>query len=144
MIESISEQQQTRLGPGYFVTWVTTYVEAGRGGRSSAIPDSQVQPEGGVTGWIMDRSAMSLREEIRHPRPSAGRTIRVGDDSRPLGDQGDGYGIVAGAMATRDFMPVHHERDYANAQGAPDIFMNILSDTATAAASSPTGPDLKR
>ena len=26
-------------------------------------------------------------------------------------------------------MPVHHDRDYANAQGAPDIFMNILSDT---------------
>ena len=36
--------------------------------------------------------------------------------------------IVAGAIATRDFMPVHHDRDYANAQGAPDIFMNILSD----------------
>lgn len=37
--------------------------------------------------------------------------------------------VVAGAIATRDFMPVHHDRDYANAQGAPDIFMNILSDT---------------
>lgn len=38
--------------------------------------------------------------------------------------------IVAGAIATRDFMPVHHDRDYANSQGAPDIFMNILSTTA--------------
>ena len=38
--------------------------------------------------------------------------------------------VVAGAIATRDFMPVHHDRDYANRQGAPDIFMNILSDTA--------------
>ena len=37
---------------------------------------------------------------------------------------------MAGAIATRDFMPVHHDRDYANRQGAPDIFMNILSDTA--------------
>jgi hypothetical protein len=35
--------------------------------------------------------------------------------------------IVAGAIASRDFMPVHHDRDYANAQGAPDIFMNILT-----------------
>ncbi len=26
-------------------------------------------------------------------------------------------------------MPVHHDRDYANAQGAPNIFMNILTDT---------------
>ncbi len=27
-------------------------------------------------------------------------------------------------------MPVHHDRDYAQAQGAPDIFMNILSTNA--------------
>lgn len=37
--------------------------------------------------------------------------------------------VVAGAIASRDFMPVHHDRDYANQQGAPDIFMNILTDT---------------
>ena len=37
--------------------------------------------------------------------------------------------VVATAIATRDFMPVHHDRDYANRQGAPDMFMNILSDT---------------
>ena len=35
--------------------------------------------------------------------------------------------VVAGAIASRDFMPVHHSRDYAQAQGAPDIFLNILS-----------------
>jgi acyl dehydratase len=34
---------------------------------------------------------------------------------------------VAGAIATRDFMPVHHDRAYAASQGAPDIFMNIIS-----------------
>ncbi|CAB4885320.1 unannotated protein [freshwater metagenome] len=27
VIESISDEKQTRLGPGYFVTWVTTYVD---------------------------------------------------------------------------------------------------------------------
>jgi hypothetical protein len=37
--------------------------------------------------------------------------------------------VVAGAIASRDFMPVHHDRDYAIAQGAPDIFMNILTST---------------
>jgi len=35
--------------------------------------------------------------------------------------------IVAGAIATRDFMPVHHDKAYAESQGAPDIFMNIIS-----------------
>jgi acyl dehydratase len=28
VVESISDQKQTRIGPGYFVTWVTTYVDA--------------------------------------------------------------------------------------------------------------------
>jgi hypothetical protein len=27
VIESITDRKQTRLGPGYFVTWVTTYVD---------------------------------------------------------------------------------------------------------------------
>ena len=35
--------------------------------------------------------------------------------------------IVAGAIATRDFMPVHHDRDYAKQQGSPNLFMNILT-----------------
>ena len=35
--------------------------------------------------------------------------------------------IVAGAIASRDFMPAHHDRDFARGQGAPDIFMNILT-----------------
>jgi acyl dehydratase len=33
--------------------------------------------------------------------------------------------IVAGAIASRDFMPAHHDREFAMARGAPDIFMNI-------------------
>ncbi len=36
--------------------------------------------------------------------------------------------IAAGAMwASHDFMPVHHDRDFAQSKGAPDIFMNILT-----------------
>ena len=27
VIESISDRKQTRIGPGYFVTWITTYVD---------------------------------------------------------------------------------------------------------------------
>ncbi|MCU1380118.1 MAG: acyl dehydratase [Acidimicrobiales bacterium] len=57
------------------------------------------------------------------------RAIRVGEVLPELTIEVTASVIVAGAIATRDFMPVHHDRDYANAQGAPDIFMNILSDT---------------
>jgi len=55
--------------------------------------------------------------------------IRVGDELPVLAIEVTATVIVAGAIATRDFMPVHHDREYANAQGAPDIFMNILTDT---------------
>ena len=56
--------------------------------------------------------------------------IREGDALPPLELPMTATRIVAGAIATRDFMPVHHDRDYANSQGAADIFMNILSTNA--------------
>jgi acyl dehydratase len=56
--------------------------------------------------------------------------VRIGDAVTPLIIDVTATRIVAGAIATRDFMPAHHDRSFANAQGAPDIFMNILSDTA--------------
>ena len=37
--------------------------------------------------------------------------------------------VVASALATRDFTPVHHDRDLAVANGSKDIFLNILTDT---------------
>lgn len=35
--------------------------------------------------------------------------------------------IVGGALASRDFTPVHHDRAAAQAQGMSDVFMNILT-----------------
>ena len=54
--------------------------------------------------------------------------VRVGDAVTPMRVDVTATVIVAGAIASRDFMPVHHDRGYANSQGAPDIFMNILTD----------------
>jgi acyl dehydratase len=56
--------------------------------------------------------------------------VHVGDELPPLVIDVTATVIVAGALATRDFMPVHHDRAYAESQGAPDIFMNILSSNA--------------
>ena len=56
--------------------------------------------------------------------------VSVGDELPPLVIDMTATVVVAGAIASRDFMPVHHDRSYANAQGSPEIFMNILSDTA--------------
>jgi acyl dehydratase len=35
--------------------------------------------------------------------------------------------VVGGALASRDYTPVHHDRAAAIAQGLPDVFMNILT-----------------
>ncbi len=35
--------------------------------------------------------------------------------------------VVGGAMASRDYTPVHHDRGAAVANGLPDVFMNILT-----------------
>ena len=59
-----------------------------------------------------------------------GQAVQVGDAIPAMVIPVTPTRVVAGAIATRDFMPVHHDRDYANQQGAPDIFMNILTDTA--------------
>jgi hypothetical protein len=37
--------------------------------------------------------------------------------------------IVSAAVATRDFYPVHHDRDFAVRGGSKDIFLNILTTT---------------
>ena len=64
------------------------------------------------------------------PPPRTWASVTVGEELPPLVLPMTATRVVAGAIATRDFMPVHHDRDYANSQGAPEIFMNILSDTA--------------
>jgi acyl dehydratase len=61
--------------------------------------------------------------------PSRAADIAVGDVLPTLEIPMTATLIAAGAFATRDFMPVHHDREYAGQQGSPDIFMNILSDT---------------
>jgi hypothetical protein len=53
--------------------------------------------------------------------------IKVGDELPPFDLPVTSTVIVAGAIASRDFMPAHHDRDFAMAQRAPDIFMNILT-----------------
>ncbi len=53
--------------------------------------------------------------------------IAVGDELPPFDLPVTSTLIVAGAIASRDFMPAHHDREFAIAQGAPDMFMNIFT-----------------
>jgi acyl dehydratase len=56
-----------------------------------------------------------------------GAEIAVGDEVTPFELPVTSTVIVAGAIASRDFMPAHHDAEYAKSQGAPDLFMNILT-----------------
>jgi acyl dehydratase len=58
------------------------------------------------------------------PKPSQ---ITIGDELPLFELNVTSTLIVAGAIASRDFMPAHHDPVFAKAQGAPDVFMNILT-----------------
>src|ERR1700710_2292541 len=55
------------------------------------------------------------------------RDINVGDEVTPMAVPVTATVIVAGAIASRDFMPVHHDPEFAKKQGSPNMFMNILT-----------------
>ena len=144
VVESVSPEKRTRLGPGRFVTWATTYTDpagavVGRQ-RFRILKFAPTPPPPAPAGTGTDTTA-------DRPSPPAGTPAGPdpsADDAPPADAGNPSPGgrlptmtidvtatvVVAGAIATRDFMPVHHDRDYAQHQGAPDIFMNILSDTA--------------
>ncbi len=53
--------------------------------------------------------------------------IQVGEALPELSFDVDTTSIVAGAMASRDYTPVHHDRKLAQAQGLQDIIMNTYT-----------------
>ncbi len=62
-----------------------------------------------------------------HTRSPRCTEIAVGDELPPFELPVTSTVIVAGAIASRDFMPAHHDADFAKAQGAPNLFMNIMT-----------------
>ncbi|CAM2843797.1 acyl dehydratase [Mycobacterium intermedium] len=64
---------------------------------------------------------------VDRTRTLAWNAVQVGDEVTPLEVPVTTTLIVAGAIASRDYMPVHHDRDFANSQGSKDIFLNILT-----------------
>ncbi len=59
--------------------------------------------------------------------PPNAKDVSVGDELPRFDLPLTSTVIVAGAIASRDFMPAHHDAEYARGQGAPDMFMNILT-----------------
>ena len=53
--------------------------------------------------------------------------VKVGDKLPELPIELTPALIIGGALASRDFNPVHHDKAHAQAQGLPDVIMNILT-----------------
>ena len=53
--------------------------------------------------------------------------LSIGQELPPLDLKITATLVAGGALASRDYTPVHHDRDAAVAQGLPDMFMNILT-----------------
>ncbi len=133
-LESISERKTTGLGSGYFVTWMTRYFAAGDEpvGRQrfrifkfapGRMDDAKAREASAAAPSADSRTPDSNAAAAPRPMPPAAQGERLPDFALPVTTTR----IVAGALASRDFMPVHHDRDYARKQGAPDVFMNILT-----------------
>jgi acyl dehydratase len=54
-------------------------------------------------------------------------SVDVGTELPPLDIPITTTLIIAGALASRDYTPVHHDKAAAQAQGMSDVFMNILT-----------------
>jgi acyl dehydratase len=124
-LDDVSELKATGVGVGYFITMVNTY----------SVGDEVV----GRQRWRIfkfdpTRSAADLPPRPARPSTSTATDAPTvektpGPELPPFDLEVTATVVVSGAIASRDFMPVHHDRDYARAQGAPDLFMNILTTT---------------
>lgn len=86
-----------------------------------------------------------FRPRCPEPRPTSLRLdeVEVGQELPLLPIPITSTLIVAGAIASRDFTPVHHDVEVARAQGSADIFMNILTTNGLCSryVTDWTGPD---
>ncbi len=58
--------------------------------------------------------------------------VEEGQELPPLTKEVTATTIIAGAFAFADFNPLHHDRDFAQKVGVPDIFMGMQVTTGWA------------
>lgn len=129
-VMAITAEKTTALGKGHFLATAIDIVDAA--GESVARQLHRVlrfRPATPETARA--HTAAEKAPEGRLPpdtRPVDTRRPETSSESLPeLLIPVDRTSIVATAIATRDFQPVHHDPDAARRGGSPDIFMNILT-----------------
>jgi uncharacterized protein len=148
VLRTLSRPKTTRLGTGRFwvidvpyrnqrdeLVGVETFTGFGyvRGetpaggdatsGAVEGVPDAATAPEDGA--GTPPSAATGRRGEILLA------DVAVGDVLPPLAYDVTATTVVLGALATRDWRPMHHDRDFAvHRNGARDIFLNTPNQQA--------------
>lgn len=131
----VTDEKKTRLGTGHFITCLEEY----RNQHDAIVYESrttyfQFKAVEGSSAPQQDTgldpaATLNVPEEYEaeiewHDR---GSTFTADADIGQLTVPITSSRIAVCALASRDWMPVHHSREAAIAQGQPDIFMNILT-----------------
>lgn len=130
-VEDVSAEKQTALGVGHFVTTRTTYtVQSGEEIGRMRFRILKFKPGTGRAAGAAPTAAPARERPPRAPRRETtlrAGAVKPGDALAPCTVPITATRIVAGAIASRDYQDVHHDRELAKQRGSPDIFMNILT-----------------
>ncbi|TDG13676.1 hypothetical protein E2F43_09140 [Seongchinamella unica] len=132
-VVSISPLKTTALGPGYFVTERVEYLDQEESCFAEAlITYFQYRAEassGGTPGNPDASPTGDLEQDNTLPdfQPLNITTLEPGQALPHLSIPITHKLIVGGAIASQDFIDVHHNAPAARAAAMPDIFMNILT-----------------
>ena len=117
VLRSVSEEKTTKLGTGRF--WVIEVVYTNQRDELVAVES--------YTGFGYRRGA----ERRRDPAPAALATSPPGDALPELRYEVTATTVVLGALASRDWRPMHHDKDFAvERNGTRDIFLNTPNQAA--------------
>jgi acyl dehydratase len=127
-VVDISELKTTVLGEGYFFTDKMEYLDGeGECFAEALITYFQYKPD--PSAAVAGGSAAAADIEPWQPDYAdlEASRLSVGQALPQLSIPITRKLIIAGALATQDFIPVHHSGPAAQLAGMPDIFMNILT-----------------
>ncbi len=151
VIAAVSPLKKTALGEGHFVTQQSLFTNQ----RLEAVCRQRLTmclyrgpgaaaggglPPAAVTPWQSTRAGNSPWNIGAAPAggPSATKAlayndVRPGDQLPPYSRQMTTTAVIAAAVASRDFAPVHHDLRAARGAGVRDIFVNYLTTGGIAA-----------
>lgn len=142
-VVDISDLKTTALGEGHFFTDRMEYLDQhGELFAEALITYFQYRPAANTAHSEASGSSNAALEPKREVPVSEWRSdfsdldaaqLAAGDTLPKLFIPITHRLIVGGAIATQDFIPVHHNQPAAQAAAMPDIFMNILTSSGLCA-----------